>query len=667
MLRRFWLCLAVALLTLPTAAMAQEGVGSASTAFQWDVRGVGGLYSHTPSDPLLDWTFLGGGATGTDPSWIAMDADSSGQLFAVDINTNFLGMVDSTTAEFTDIAALSGVFPAVVQSMIDEFDVCYISDGIGLWTCDLNTGVCVQVAAAFQDGINPVAGVFGMASDGAGNYYAFSIDTDSLYELDETNGNLTLIALYNGPPGRDGPNFSNNGMDWDPVSGQLIGAVYTGGGTGSYGTRDVTTGGGSTGFTEILNNDLYPAPYNTSIGGPIACFGGTTFHQNFWSGGILCTYDTLNPLSNFIDIFPPAIPDLFAIDFDDSDGTLYAADTANVALGTLSTVDGSYTQLLPLTGDFPAAGGTIVAISYDASTGGFYLANTTSLFTLDINTGATVFVADFVGEPLAQDPNVVIAMSIDTAGNMFIFDIGNDILFSVDKTTGISTVLGTAPGNAGFVQGMDFDPTDDTLYASIYVSGGTGFYGTWDTTTGAFTTITLLENLPPDVDGYELMLAIRENSTGPVTVSAASVTTTRGTYVSGGLAEIIASDNADYRVSRNNADTLSRTEITCTSTSPTQTPTSIEVTVEGAVFARSNVVQTIEVFDYTNGVWVAIDSRNANRSPQPDLTVTAAVVGTLADFVNDADGEISARVRYQSDNRRQNFTSNTDLLEWTIE
>ena len=85
---------------------------------------------------------------------------------------------------------------------------------------------------------------------------------------------------------------------------------------------------------------------------------------------------------------------------------------------------------------------------------------------------------------------------------------------------------------------------------------------------------------------------------GIVEVAPDSVTTTRGEYVSGDATSLAESDNVDYQLRRAIADTQSRTEFEVKSTSPTATPTTFEFTLEGAVFARANVVQTIELFDY---------------------------------------------------------------------
>ena len=149
-------------------------------------------------------------------------------------------------------------------------------------------------------------------------------------------------------------------------------------------------------------------------------------------------------------------------------------------------------------------------------------------------------------------------------------------------------------------------------------------------------------------------------------VTPSTVTPTLGQYVGGGIAELAESDNADYQMRRSNNDLQSRTEFEVKSTSPTATPTRFEFTLKGSVFARGNVVQTIEFFDYVAGDWELVDTTNAARAPMPDKVVTATATGDLSRFVEAGTLCIAARIRYKSDRNRQKFASNTDQAIWMI-
>jgi hypothetical protein len=156
------------------------------------------------------------------------------------------------------------------------------------------------------------------------------------------------------------------------------------------------------------------------------------------------------------------------------------------------------------------------------------------------------------------------------------------------------------------------------------------------------------------------------NNPGPFTVTPDSVQVTRGQYVSGNETTLAVSDNNDLSLRRLDSDIQSRTEFVVKGYSPIA-PESLKFKLEGAVFARSNVVQTIELFDYVANRWEILDSRNATRSPAPDLVVTVAATGDLSRFVEAETSCMEARVRYKSDIPRQNFASNTDQTVWMIE
>ena len=148
-----------------------------------------------------------------------------------------------------------------------------------------------------------------------------------------------------------------------------------------------------------------------------------------------------------------------------------------------------------------------------------------------------------------------------------------------------------------------------------------------------------------------------------ITVVPDSVIVTRGTLGSGGAPELAASDNIDLSIFRSTSDIQAVTEFEATGTSAFDNPTSIEVTLEGSVFARSTVEQTVELFDFDRREWVEIDVRNAARFSDSTVVIPVTAAG---DFVENGTLAIQARVRYRSLVARQRFTSNTDLLSWTL-
>ena len=151
----------------------------------------------------------------------------------------------------------------------------------------------------------------------------------------------------------------------------------------------------------------------------------------------------------------------------------------------------------------------------------------------------------------------------------------------------------------------------------------------------------------------------------PENVVPDSVVVTRGIYVSGDETSLAYSDNFDLALQRLVTDIQSRTEFLVTGTSPTATPSRLEVNLEGAVFARSTVVQTIALWDYVADAWELVDSSNATNMVDSKSRVIAT--GDLSRFVDPTTLSIEARVHFQSSNPRQRFASNTDQFYWTIE
>ena len=141
----------------------------------------------------------------------------------------------------------------------------------------------------------------------------------------------------------------------------------------------------------------------------------------------------------------------------------------------------------------------------------------------------------------------------------------------------------------------------DTFLDKCPPSGATG-EGTLDTFmteltgTGSTLEIRLTTHVAFEAMAFDNIVVTTAGGGGPVTVAPTEITTTRGDFIEGDLPEISSSDNSDYRIQRSNSDIQSRTEFEVKAVSPTASPVSLAVTLEGSVFARSNVVQTIELF-----------------------------------------------------------------------
>ena len=172
------------------------------------------------------------------------------------------------------------------------------------------------------------------------------------------------------------------------------------------------------------------------------------------------------------------------MDTDVPGTTLYAVlfDGLNT-VGTIDLTTGAFTPSGVIAG-LPADA-NVSGLSIDPTTGSWYITTvvgTARLYVGDITTGVFAPVG-----PIGFDGNIDLA--IDSQGNAYGHDILTDALLSIDLITGAGTAIGPTGQVAVFAQGMDFDYSTDTLYATLYTGAGTGRFGSFDLNTGFFTTL----------------------------------------------------------------------------------------------------------------------------------------------------------------------------------
>ena len=337
----------------------------------------------------------------------------------------------------------------------------------------------------------------------------------------------------------------------------------------------------------------------------------------------------------------------------------------------IDTTTGMFSQTAFLSGDWPGFTGTVASavtgMTCDPTGPTMYICNSTTLFSLDVTTGATTLVDDFAGPPLAAPPDFVVAMACNAAGQLYVRSSGDETLWECDKTDAVcdNGVVHTY-ASINFFQGMDFDPTTDTLYDAIYTGGGTGAWVSWDLGGGTTTEIVTNADFPADTDGYTWLPAIREGA-GVVTVGPDTLDVAPGILNAGGIPELLESDNQKLAIFRDSGSVNAVCQFTIVGTSPTTSPTTFDFKLEGSCFSRGNVVQRLELFDYVLQQWETVDEQNANRSPNPDLAIVVSPGGDLSRFVDQTTNEIQARVRYRADVPRAQFAANTDQAVWCIE
>lgn len=220
------------------AGMALAASASASTVFAADIRGDRFVsFDHTtPSSQ----TVL---ATGFTPSYFGLDFDAS--------QTNLYALRDTAVVEQLNLtngailntttitgSAAGGQNLSYTGLTFDPFGNGYLSTfltGVGsqLHTYNASTGATTLIGLMDADATRIVIDI---AARGNGEVWAHSISNDAFGQVNISTGATTWLPTHG-----LAANFAQ-GMDFDWSTDTLIAAVYTGGGTNTYGTVNLTTG-----------------------------------------------------------------------------------------------------------------------------------------------------------------------------------------------------------------------------------------------------------------------------------------------------------------------------------------------------------------------------------------------------------------------------------------
>jgi hypothetical protein len=188
---------------------------------------------------------------------------------------------------------------------------------------------------------------------------------------------------------------------------------------------------------------------------------------------------------------------MFATDFSADTNTLFgvigaAAATNALNLGTVNRTTGAFTPIAAITGLTAGDGPSGLAINprtnaaFLAAVGG--TPATSRLYSLNLTTAAATLIGPITA-PTDAAGTLMIAIAMNCEGQLFAHNLSDDALYSVNTTTGAGTLIGTHGLAANFAQGMDFDNSDGRLYGFIYTGTGTNRFGTFNLSTGAFTTL----------------------------------------------------------------------------------------------------------------------------------------------------------------------------------
>ncbi len=176
-------------------------------------------------------------ATGISNGYRGMDFTPDGKLFAVNQSTRTLDQLSILDGSSISSVVISGVIAGEAFSGITFMPggQTFLSATTGslsaLYNLDISTGAATQVGTMGSLGL-----VIDIAANSSGQLVAHDILTDGFYFVNPLTAAVTPIGTH----GIDA-NFSQ-GMDFDPVSGELYAAVFGGPNETTYGTISITTG-----------------------------------------------------------------------------------------------------------------------------------------------------------------------------------------------------------------------------------------------------------------------------------------------------------------------------------------------------------------------------------------------------------------------------------------
>ncbi len=141
------------------------------------------------------------------------------------------------------------------------------------------------------------------------------------------------------------------------------------------------------------------------------------------------------------------------------DSYILSLDNENT-FGRYDIATGAFTQIAIAD---PLITGGATGMATDPTDGTVYVCNGSELFTINPTTGATTSIST-----MGNGGGLMIDICVDGSGNMWGFDISDDIFYSINKTTGAATAVGSIGFDANYGQGMTWDSTTDRILLSAY-------------------------------------------------------------------------------------------------------------------------------------------------------------------------------------------------------
>ena len=214
--------------------------------------------------------------------------------------------------------------------------------------------------------------------------------------------------------------------------------------------------------------------------------------------------------------------------------TWYTVDYNGSNNSSLYTVDCD-------TGDYTLIGSTgvrLTGFTYDLMSQTAYVSaydSTSKLYTIDLATAQVTLVGEIT-------PGCIIGIAADGAGNLYGLDVIVDELYSIDKTTGNGTAIGSIGLELNYAQDIAFDRNNNILYGALYVWGGSGGLYQIDVETGA---ATHLADFGAEIDALAIPYTVTRHSVVVSADPSSGGTVTGGDDYTGGASVTVSAAAAE--------------------------------------------------------------------------------------------------------------------------
>jgi hypothetical protein len=140
-------------------------------------------------------------------------------------------------------------------------------------------------------------------------------------------------------------------------------------------------------------------------------------------------------------------------------------------------------------------------LAYDDSTNTMYACSSTHLYSIDMQSGYAIMIGSF-----DISGCVLVGVACDGYGKMYGEDLHTDSLYSINPTTGDTTLIGYFGLDLNYGQDIAFDKETGICYLSAFTvhNGNEGALYTCNITTGSTTKIGKFGSVPTQITGFAI-------------------------------------------------------------------------------------------------------------------------------------------------------------------